>query len=191
MNLHLLLKRLIGKPTCVLGEQTRLAHCARILNAGGKSSLIRVGRHCVIEGELFVFGHGGEIEIGDWCFVGPGTRIWSASAVTIKNRVLISHNVNIFDSLTHPLNPERRHAQFKEIVTSGHPREICLDERPVIIEEDAWIGAGAIIMRGVRVGARSVVGAGSVVTVDVPDDAIVAGNPARLVRQLNETDEGK
>jgi len=102
--------------------------------------------------------------------------------LTIGNRVLISHNVNVMDSLTHPLNSEARHAQFRSILTDGHPRQIDLEERPVHIEDDAWIGAAATVLRGVRIGKRAIVGAGSVVVQDVPSHSIVGGNPAKILR---------
>lgn len=184
MNLHILIRRLRGKPTLVVGLGTSLSRGARILNAGASSDQICVGRNCRIEGELFVFAHGGRISIGDWCFVGPGTRIWSALDLAIGNRVLISHNVNVMDSLTHPLDPEKRHAQFRSILERGHPKSIDLDERPVRIDDDSWIGAGASILRGVTIGRGAIVGTGSVVTRDVAAHTLVAGNPARLVRQL-------
>ena len=133
------------------------------------------------------FAHGGKIEIGSWCYVGENSRIWSASLVQIGNRVLIAHNVNIFDNLTHPLNAAERHKQIQEMFTRGHPRQLDLDERPVRIEDDAWIGAGAFVMRGVKIGARAVVAAGSVVTKDVAADVVVAGNPALVVKSVAET----
>jgi acetyltransferase-like isoleucine patch superfamily enzyme len=145
-----------------------------------------VGKHCRIEGELFVFAHGGRISIGDWCFVGPGTRVWSALEISIGNRVLISHNVNVMDSLTHPLDSGDRHAQFRSILYTGHPMAINLDEKRVRIEDDAWIGAGAIVLRGVTIGCGAVVGAGAVVTRDVPSHAVVVGNPAHVVRHLKK-----
>ena len=184
MNLHYLTRRLFGKATMTLGSGTSLGPQARILNALGRSECIRAGRHCRIEGELFLFGHGGEIQIGDWCFIGQGTRIWSARRIDIGDRVLISHNCNVMDSLTHPIEAGKRHEQFKQIVKSGHPATIDLDERPVTIEDDAWIGAGATVLRGVRIGRGSVIGAASVVTQDVPPFSVVVGNPARVVRQL-------
>ena len=75
-----------------------------------------------------IFGHGGRISIGEWCYVGVGTRIWSAISIEIGDRVLISHSANVFDSLTHPLQAAARHEQVKQIFTSGHPREVSLDE---------------------------------------------------------------
>jgi acetyltransferase-like isoleucine patch superfamily enzyme len=189
VNLHFQIKRILGRPTCLLGESSTVSRLGRILNASQYSKNINVGKNSRIEGELFVFSHGGAIHIGDWCFIGPGTRIWSAADITIKDRVLISHNVNIFDSLTHPVDPVLRHKQFVEIATRGHPRDIELGGRPIVIEDDAWIGAGAMIMRGIRIGARSIVGAGAIVTRDVPDDVIVVGNPAHIVRHINNISE--
>ena len=88
----------------------------------------------------------------------------------IGDRVLISHSANVFDNLTHPLRAKPRHEQVKEILSSGHPKDICLGERPVRICDDAWIGANAIVLRGVIIGRGAVVAAGAVVTKDVPSD---------------------
>lgn len=184
MNLDWLLKRLFGRPTCRLGRGSRLLASARILNAQKSSDQIRIGPHTIVCGELFVFRHGGSISIGEWCFVGPGTRVWSAAAVNIGDRVMISHNVNILDSLTHPIGPRARHEQFRCIAKQGHPDRVDLGERAVHIEDDAWIGAGASVLRGVRIGRGAVIGAGSVVTRDVPPFTICVGNPVQVLRKL-------
>ena len=184
MNIDHLLQRLRGKATCTMAPGARLTRFARIRNILGDAYRITVGRHSVISAELLLFRHGGEIRIGDWCFVGEGARIWSAGSIRIGNRVLISHGVNIFDSLTHPLSAEARHHQFREIATTGHPQTIDLEERPVVIHDDAWIGANAIILRGVIVGEGAIVAAGAVVTRDVPAHTVVGGNPARVIREL-------
>jgi acetyltransferase-like isoleucine patch superfamily enzyme len=185
INLHFLIQRLIGRATCRLQKDAFLSHTARIRNALGDSNQIVIGGHSHIRGELMIFGHGGRISIGEWCYVGVGTRIWSAASIEIGNRVLISHSVNIFDNLTHPLKATERHAQARQIFTSGHPREISLDEKPIKIGDDAWIGACAMVLRGVSVGEGGVVAAGAVVTKDVPPYSVVAGNPAVVVRELS------
>jgi acetyltransferase-like isoleucine patch superfamily enzyme len=149
---------------------------------------IVLGADTHVRGELFTFGHGGRIIIGQDCYIGDGTRIWSARSITVGDRVLISHNVNIFDSLTHPISAKRRHRQFKEIATTGHPRELDLDEKPIRIDNDAWIGSQSTILRGVTIGEGAIVGAGSVVTKDVPPWTIVAGNPARVIREILENE---
>lgn len=184
MNIDYMIKRMIGRATCRLEHDAVLGPFAKIKNARGDSNKIVVGRHSRILGELFTFAHGGEIKIGEWCYVGEGTRIWSAASVVIGNRVLISHNANIFDSLTHPLGAAARHRQIREIFTRGHPLEISLDESAVRIGDDAWIGAGAMVLRGVTVGEGGIVAAGAVVTKDVPAFSIVAGNPAVLIREI-------
>jgi acetyltransferase-like isoleucine patch superfamily enzyme len=191
VNLDYVARRFLGRPTCILDRGAKLYRSARIRNASGKDSEIRVGSHSMILGELLTFAHGGQIQIGAWCYVGEGTRIWSASRVTIGDRVLIAHNVNIFDSLTHPVNAAARHRQFQMIVTSGHPKEIDLGERPISIGSDAWIGANAIVLRGVMIGRGGIVGAGAVVTRNVPDYTIVAGNPAHPIRELTSPEREK
>ena len=186
MNIDRILQRLLGRATCTLTPGARLTRSAKIRNIRGVTGAIRIGMNSVISGELLLFRHGGSIDIGDWCYVGEGTRIWSSSSIRIGNRVLISHNVNIFDSLTQPLNASQRHKQFAMIAQNGHPDAIDLGERPVAIGDDAWIGANASIMRGVVIGNGAVVAAGAVVTHDVPPYSVVGGNPARLIRELRD-----
>ncbi len=92
--------------------------------------------------------------------------------------------MNIFDSTTHPINPRHRHEQFRQIITSGHPKSLDLEEREVVISDDVLIGCMSIVLAGVTIGEGAIVGAGSVVTHDVPSYTIVAGNPARVIREL-------
>lgn len=157
---------------------------ARIRNIRGDTQCIKVGAHTLVAGELLVFPHGGDISIGDWCYIGEGVRVWSSGSIHIGDRVLISHNVNIFDSLTHPLNARQRHAQFVSIMQTGHPSSIDLGERPVTVNDDVWIGANTSVLRGVTIGEGAIVGAGSVVTHDIPSYTIAVGNPARVIREL-------
>lgn len=184
MNINYWLQRFIGKPTCHLGSRTKLLASAKIINIRACPDCINIGTDSVIAGELLTFAHGGSITIGDWCFIGQGTRIWSSISITIGERSLIAHNVNIFDSLTHPINRKKRHDHFKAIVQTGHPRDVDLGEKAVVIENDVWIGANSCILRGVHIGEGAIVGAGAVVTHDVPSFTIVAGNPAHIVREL-------
>ncbi|WP_259266172.1 acyltransferase [Bradyrhizobium elkanii] len=134
------------------------------MNARKSSEHIRIGAGSFVGGELFVFAHGGDIEIGRDCFIDRGARIWSADSIKIGDRVLVGPDVNIFDSLTHPISAAQRHAQIRSIFTVGHPAEIDLDERPVSIGNGVQIGAGAIILRGVEIGDNVIVPPGSIVT---------------------------
>ncbi len=191
MNLRFLMQRLLGRGFAA-GSGTTLARTAHIIDTSRGGGLrIRIGDCSRIEGELLVFAHGGEISVGDWCFIGPGTRIWSGASIKIGNRVLISHNVNIFDNLTHPLDAAQRHIHFRRIIERGHPQDIALGDQFVVIEDDAWIAASVTILRGVRIGRGAIVGAGAVVTADVPPMTVVAGNPARIIRQLESVEDGR
>jgi len=169
-----------------MGKGVVLYDTALINNNLGDPGAIKIGGFTHVRGELMTFGHGGKITIGEYCYVGEQTRIWSALEITIGDRVLISHNVNVFDSDTHPLEPKARHAQFKEIITTGHPKSLDLREKPIVIADDVLIGCNSIILSGVLIGKGAIVGAGSVVTRDVPPYTIVAGNPAKVIREIPE-----
>lgn len=170
---------------CLIADTSHFYTTASVFNFSGSKTAIKIGSYSHIRGELLIFAHGGNISIGDYCYVGEGTRIWSSASVRIGDRVLISHNVNIFDSDTHPIDdPKARHEQFKAIITTGHPPQIDLQEQPVFIENDVLICCQCIILKGVTIGEGAVVGAGSVVTRDVEPYTLVAGNPARPIRKL-------
>ncbi len=147
------------------------------------SITVGVGTH--IRGQLFTFGHGGRITMGSYCYVGDNSKLWSAIGLSIGDRVLIGHNSSIFDSDTHPMNARERHRQYLEIITTGHPSDINLREEPVTIEDDVWIGSHVVVLKGVTISRGAVIGAGSIVTEDVPPYSVVAGNPARVVRELS------
>ncbi|MDD2720635.1 MAG: acyltransferase [Gallionella sp.] len=178
------LKKLLRKTNYNLAASAVVHEGGRIVNNLPDSSAIVVGEHSHIKGELLTFAHGGKITIGEYCFLGEQSHIWSAKNVSIGNRVLIAHNVNIFDNDTHPLGAEARHNQFCEIIGGRHPKNIDLLEQPVRLDDDVWIGCMSIILKGVNIGRGAVVGAGSVVTGDVPPYTIVAGNPARVIREI-------
>lgn len=186
-HIQTLIRQVRGKSTLKLGVGSSLGRNARILNSGSSSKLIQIGEYSRVEGELFIFAHGGKIQIGDWCFVGPGTRLWSSSQIKIGNRVLISHNCNVMDSLTHPIRADERHLHFRSILTNGHPQNLQLDEQPVEIGDDVWIGAGATILRGVTIGCGAIIGAGAVVIKNIPPYSVVMGNPAQIVYKISES----
>jgi acetyltransferase-like isoleucine patch superfamily enzyme len=112
------------------------------------------------------------IRIGDDCGF-SGAVIVAAERIDIGNRVSVGSNSIIVDTDFHPLDPQARLADYN---AGSH--------KPVIIEDDVFIGMNAIVLKGVRIGKGSVVGAGAVVSSDVPAGVIVSGNPARVVREL-------
>lgn len=146
---------------------------------------IIIGEHSHIRGHLGCFGGRGTITVGDYCYIGDGSRVWAWGNLKIGSRVLISHGVTIMDSDTHPIHPERRAHHFKEIISTGHISTTDLKPVGVEICDDAWIGCGSVILKGVRIGLGAVVGAGSIVRHDIPDLTVWAGNPARFIRKIN------
>jgi len=113
-----------------------------------------------------------EIRIGDRTFVGNGCTLAAARSITVGRHCLLSAGVRIHDNDGHPLDADRRRA--------GEP--ITVDEAaPVVIEDNVWIGARAIVLKGVTIGENAIVGTAAVVTRDVPPNTTVAGNPAKVV----------
>jgi acetyltransferase-like isoleucine patch superfamily enzyme len=169
---------------CIAGVGVLLAPRSGIGNFQSDPSSIRIGANTQVYGELLVFAHGGKIEIGEACFIGANSRIWSVDEITIGNRVQIAHDVNIHDNNSHSLSAHSRYLHFAQLFSNDSPELIeDVSMSKVVIEDDVWVGYGASILKGVRVGNGAVVGAASMVTKDVPAYAIVVGNPARIVGQ--------
>ena len=117
----------------------------------------------------------GKIQIGNNCgFSSP--VISSRKAVLIGNNVMLGGNVRIYDHDYHSLNHLHRKQNINE-----HPHVLA---KEVIIEDDVFIGVNVTILKGVSIGARSIIGAGSVVTIQrIPPDSTVAGNPAKIINK--------
>lgn len=167
------------------GERSS-AILSKILIGKKASGEIVLGDYVICAGELYSFFDKGVISIGDCSYVGQGSRIWALSQVKIGSRVLISHDCFICDNLTHPLDARTRHQQYMAKHGFEFPAQIELGENPITICDDVWIAAGATILRGVTIGKGAVVAAGAVVTRDVPPNVIVAGNPATIVKKLDD-----
>ena len=121
----------------------------------------------------------GMVEVGDDSTL-VGVVFMCAERVRIGRRVIVSYNVTIADSDFHPRDPELRRLDAMANAPAGDKSlRPAVVAKPVVIEDDVWIGIGAIILKGVHVGRGARIGAGAVVTKDVPAGATVAGNPAR------------
>ncbi len=178
---------LIKESNCILGEGSELYSASKIHNYQNDKNSITIGVKTFVSGELLIFKHGGAISIGQNCFIGENSKIWSMSKIEIGDRVLISHGVNIHDNNSHSLSAEMRHQHFVDIFATGHPEDLHdVPTQPIVIEDDVWIGFNATILKGVKIGKGAVVGACSVVTKDVEPYTIVVGNPARVVGNSKE-----
>ena len=111
-----------------------------------------------------------------------GPWFWCADQITIGKRVILSHNVIVADADFHPQDPVLRRQDAMAVSPEGDKsRRPPYATRPVTIEDDVWIGIGAIVLKGVHIGAGAKIGAGAVITHDVPAGATVIGNPAEIV----------
>jgi acetyltransferase-like isoleucine patch superfamily enzyme len=171
-----------------MGNDVKLLPEAKIENFAGDPNLITIGSGSVIRGQLVAFPHGGKISIGSDCYLGDNSRIWSGESVLIGNRVFMSHDVNIHDTNSHSIDPHLRYQHFLAIMSTGHPHENNVDivSQAVVIEDDVWIGFNSAILKGVTIGRGAIIAAGSIVTKDVPPFSIVAGNPAKIVKKIEE-----
>ena len=116
--------------------------------------------------------NGGSVVIGN--NVGMSSPcIWVHESLSIGDNVKIGGNCTIMDNDVHQIDYRDRRNNNGVVKTS-----------PVVIENDAWLGANVIVLKGVTIGARSIIGAGSVVTKSIPPDCIAAGNPARVIQYL-------
>ena len=120
----------------------------------------------------FFCDYGSNISLGKKVFFNFNCVVLDVMAVVIGNNVLFGPAVQIY-AATHPIDAMER-------------RRWLESARPVTIGSDVWVGGGAIICPGVTIGSRSVIGAGSVVTRDIPDDVFAAGNPCRVIRSLTK-----
>jgi len=139
----------------------RRAILEELLGEIGEDTEIRPPFHC---------DYGSHIRIGARVFANCGLVALDVAPITIGDDVQIGPNVQLLTP-THPLDPDLRRAKWEAA-------------EPIVIETNAWLGGGAIVLPGVAVGENAVVGAGAVVTKDVPANAVVAGNPARVIRSL-------
>jgi NDP-sugar pyrophosphorylase family protein len=122
----------------------------------------------------------GVLEVGDGSTL-VGAVFMCAERIRLGRRVIVSYNVTIADSDFHPRSPATRKQDAIANAPQGDPSQRpALVTQPVVIEDDVWIGIGAIILKGVRVGRSARIGAGAVVTSDVAAGVIMVGNPARV-----------
>ncbi len=117
-----------------------------------------------------VADEGGTLEIGVSAFINYGCSISAGKLVRIGARCNIGTNCMIIDNAFHELDPERRHLRP--------------ESQPIILEENVWLGGRVIVLPGVTIGRDSVIGAGSVVTTNIPAGVIAAGVPAKVIRTL-------
>lgn len=149
-----------------VSERERIPELLKgLLGKTGENILIEAPFHC---------DYGYNIEVGENFGANYNLTILDVAKVTIGDNVLIAPNVSIYTA-GHPVHPDSRN--------SGYEYGI-----PITIGNNVWIGGSSVILPGVNIGDNCVIGAGSVVTRDIPEDSIAVGNPCRVLRKITEED---
>jgi maltose O-acetyltransferase len=143
-------------------REERRAIVRELFGAGGDSVWVQPPFFC---------DYGSNILLGERVFFNFNCVVLDVCEVRVGDYTLFGPAVQIYTA-THPMNAElRREREFA---------------KPIVIGADVWVGGGAILCPGVRIGSRSVIGAGSVVTRDIPERVFAAGNPCRVIREITE-----
>lgn len=166
--------------------QTKLSKCWQILlklnNTADNGEIIEICKE--LFGSIgedsqvlppFRCDYGSHIHIGSGSFINFNVSMIDVGEIKIGDKVLIGPGTGLFTAI-HPIDPEIR--------TTG-----VESSKPIVIEDKVRIGGNATILPGVKIGHGAIIGAGSVVTKDIPEMTIAAGNPARVIREINEEDK--
>jgi len=143
-------------------RELRTSLCRQLFGAGGETAWVQPPFYC---------DYGSNIELGERVYFNFNCIVLDVCRVTIGDYTLFGPAVQILTPV-HPWNAELRRKQEYG--------------KPIEIGSDVWVGGGALILPGVRVGSRSVIGAGSVVTRNIPEGVFAAGNPCRVIREIAE-----
>ncbi len=157
--------RLIDRLNAALAEETRELRriLGELLGSFGADSEIRPPLFCE---------YGSTLHVGTRTFINFGLMALDVAPITIGDDVQIGPNVQLLTP-THPLDPDLRRAKWEAA-------------EPIVLADNVWLGGGVIVLPGVTVGENTVVGAGAVVTMDLPGDVVAVGNPARIIRSRRE-----
>lgn len=156
----------------------------RRFRSEAKDALILGRRAAIYSSSGFDLGPDARVKIGAYTMIN-GAQIVCDEAISIGDYGLISWNVLIMDNYRVPCSIEKRRAYIRAIL-QDQPRAFALQTKakPIVIGDNVWIGHDSVVLPGVEIGSGSIVGARSVVKDSVPDLAVVAGNPAQVIRRL-------
>ncbi len=168
-----------------IGINTEISGTLEIRKEGGS---IDIGNDCLIEGYVVCENETSKIRIGNNVYIGGSTVIDCAGSITVEDDVLISYHVTISDTDGHSTRLSVRKNDLQAF-RQGKVDWGAIPIESIVIGRGAWIGARSIILKGISIGEGAIIGAGSVVTHDVPAWHVVAGNPARVIRKIEESEK--
>ncbi len=169
---------------CSIGNGTRI-ETARLVVREPNGCRLSIGAESNIESLIVLEKQDAEVQIGSRSHLGGGTLVDAACRIEIGDDVLIGFEVLIMDHDSHAVQFENRRHDVRDWMR-GSKDWTSVVRRPVRIDNKAWVGARTIVLKGVTIGEGAIIGAGSVVTGDVPPWTLAAGNPARIIRPLTD-----
>jgi acetyltransferase-like isoleucine patch superfamily enzyme len=178
--------RMIWKRAASQGQldpTVRLGYGFQINNDGPPEN-VTIGANSIVRGILHA-SRGGKIHIGEGVYIGDNTIIYSTNCIEIGTGAMIAHDVNIYDNDTHHKDWTLRKTELDCMIKKVKPSVPRITSAPVSVGDYCWIAAGAFIFKGCTIGEHSIVGAGSVVTKDVPADAVAYSHGALSTRTLS------
>ena len=165
----------LGPNTILRGDQSFHRFRSR------KKPALVISHDCTMDGVHFSLGESARVKIGNHCCFSNAILLCELELI-IGNYVVIGWNATIADSDFHPISPAQRIADSLACSTLANGRaRPPIVVKPVIIEDDVWIGPNATILKGVRIGAGSFIEPGSLVTRNIPPGSRVMGNPAQVI----------
>lgn len=173
----------------ILSGKNRLGSRSWCINNSGRIDAITLGERTICRGLLRIENFGqGRINIGKDVYIGDDCLLSCSDEITIGEGTLLAHGVQLFDNNSHPRNWEQRSEHWRKIlgdkINLGNLHD-KIDHAPIKIGSFAWLGLGVLIMRGVTIGDRAIIAPGSVVTKSIPPDVVAAGNPARVISEID------
>jgi acetyltransferase-like isoleucine patch superfamily enzyme len=176
----------------LLGDRVSIGHGTRVTPAhlvvhNPPRCALCIGTESNIEATIVFEKDAVEVRIGSRTHLGGGTLLDAACSIEIGDDVLIAFEVLIMDHDSHSLSFEKRRHDARDWMR-GSKDWTHVERRPIRIDNKVWLGARSIVLKGVTIGEGAVIGAGSVVTRDVPPWTLVCGNPAKIVRSLTEAE---
>lgn len=182
----------IIKQHTVIGNSLCKDIALRLDNPQKDSIYLTVGNDSIVRGNFIFESPSGRVEVGNNTYIGGSTFI-SHTLIRIGDNVMIAWGCTFYDHDSHSqyyMDRRKDLVDYWEDINAGRKGGYSKDwsivkTAPIIIKDDAWIGMNSIILKGVTIGKGAIIGAGSVVTNDVPDWCVVAGNPAKVIKQLD------
>jgi acetyltransferase-like isoleucine patch superfamily enzyme len=169
----------------VISSSALLGSNAWCVNCKPSKDNILIHERVICRGLIRVESYGeGKLVIHSDVYVGDDSLISCVESIEIGSMTMIAHGVQIFDNDSHPLNSLERELDYMIISSQKSGTRPKVNSAPIKIGSHVWIGLNSIITKGVIIGDKSIVAAGSVVTKDVAPNTLVAGNPARYIREV-------